>query len=120
MALAIAIAAWLEAAALVVALRRRLGRLGLAAVASVALRSLLAALVAGAVGYVVHGLVGPILVPDPETAGRAGIAGLATVIAIVTAAFGVSFAGAALALRIDDLRSIVGLMVDALRRPRRS
>jgi hypothetical protein len=64
--------------------------------------------------------VGPILVPDPETAGRAGIAGLATVIAIVTAAFGVSFAGAALALRIDDLRSIVGLMVDALRRPRRS
>jgi putative peptidoglycan lipid II flippase len=120
MALAIAIAAWLEAGALVVALRRRLGRLGLATVASVALRSLLAALVAGAVGYVVYGLIGPILVPDPATAGRAGIPGLVAVIAVVSAAFGVSFAGAALALRIDDLRSIVGLMVDALRRPRRS
>jgi hypothetical protein len=59
-------------------------------------------------------------VPDPATAGRAGIPGLVAVIAVVSAAFGVSFAGAALALRIDDLRSIVGLMVDALRRPRRS
>jgi hypothetical protein len=32
--------------------------------------------------------------------------------------FAAAFAQAALALRIEDLRSIVGLMVDAVRRPR--
>ncbi len=51
---------------------------------------------------------------DPGTIGLIIEMGVATLVwAGVTAA-------AALALRIDELRSIVGLMVDALRRPRRS
>ena len=54
-ALAIAIAAWLEAGALIVLLRRREGRLGLGAVAWVGARTALAAAVAGAIGALVHG-----------------------------------------------------------------
>ena len=119
-ALAIAIAAWLEAGVLVLLLRRLEGPLGLGGVASVAVRTALATTVAGALGVVVHGLVGPVLAPDPASIGRAGIPGLAAVLAIVGGAFSLSFVGASLVLRIDDLRSIVGLMVDALRRPRRS
>lgn len=119
-ALAIAIAAWLEAGALTVLLRRREGPLGLSSVASVALRTGVAVVVAALVGIAVHGVVGPALAPDPASIGRAGIPGLMAVLGIVGGAFSLAFVGAALALRIDDLRSIVAIMVDALRRPRRS
>ncbi len=119
-ALAIAIAAWLEASVLVVLLRRREGPLGLGSVASVAVRTSIAVGTATAVAVVVHRIVGPALAPDPASIGRAGIPGLIAVIAIVGAVYGATFVGAALALRIDDLRSIVAIMVDALRRPRRS
>jgi putative peptidoglycan lipid II flippase len=119
-ALAIAVAAWLEAGALFIALRRRIGPLGLVVVARVALRTAVAAAVAGAVGLVVHNLVGRALAPDPATLGRSDIAGLAGVIVVVSAVFGLVFIAAALVLRIEELRSIVGIMVDALRRPRRS
>ena len=119
-ALAIAIAAWLEAGALIVLLRRREGRLGLGAVAWVGARTALAAAVAGAIGAFVHGSVGPALAPDPATLGRAGIPGLSAVIVLVSAAFGATFVVAALALRITELRSIVAIMVDASHRPRRS
>ncbi len=119
-ALAIAIAAWLEAGALIVLLRRREGRLGLGAVAWVGARTALAAAIAGAIGAFVHGTVGPALAPDPATLGRAGIPGLAAVIVLVSAAFGATFVVAALALRITELRSIVAIMVDASHRPRRS
>ena len=118
-AFAIAIAAWLEAAALLVLLRRREGRLGLATVAWVAVRTLLAAVVAGAVAIFVHGIVGPALAPDPATLGRAGIPGIAAVIVVVSVVMGATFVVAALALRIGELRSIVAIMVDALRRPSR-
>jgi len=118
-ALAIAIAAWLEAATLIVLLRRREGPLGLATVASVALRTLLAAAAAGAVALLVHGVVGQALAPDPAALGRAGIPGIAAVIVVVTAVMGASFVVAALALRIAELRSIVAIMVDAIRRPPR-
>ncbi|HET7169980.1 MAG TPA: lipid II flippase MurJ, partial [Candidatus Limnocylindrales bacterium] len=120
LAVAIAAAAWLEAAALVIALRRRAGPLGLAAVASVAGRTAVAAAAAGTVGWVAHRVVGGAVAPDPTTVGRAGLVGLVLVIMTVSAAFGLSFAVAALALRIGELRSIVGIMVDALRRPRSS
>ena len=118
-AVAIAIAAWLEAAALIVLLRRREGPLGLATVAWVALRTLLAAAVAGAVAIFIHGVVGPALAPDPAALGRAGIPGLAAVIVVVSAVLGSTFIVAALALRIAELRSIVAIMVDAIRRPSR-
>jgi putative peptidoglycan lipid II flippase len=119
MAFAIAIAAWLEAAALLVLLRRREGRLGLATVAWVAVRTLLAAVVAGAAAIFVHRIVGPSLAPDPATLGRAGIPGIAAVIVVVSTVMGATFVVAALALRIGELRSIVAIMVDALRRPSR-
>ncbi len=117
---AIAIAAWLEALALLVVLRRREGPLGLATVGSVAVRTAIAATVAGAAALLVHGAIGGALMPDPASAGRAGIPTLVGIIVVVSAVFAASFVGAALALRIAELRSIVAIMVDALRRPRRT
>ena len=63
-------------------------------------------------------LVEPGLAPDPTTVHGTGVLGLVVVIAIVSLAFGAVFIGSGLALRIAELRSIVGIMVDALRRPR--
>ncbi len=119
-ALAIAIAAWLEAATLLVLLRRRVGRLGFAQVAWLAVRTVLATALAAVAASAVHAAVGARLAPDPAAGGLAGVPGIVAVIAAVTAVFGAVFVTAALALRIEELRSIVGIMVDALRRPRRS
>jgi putative peptidoglycan lipid II flippase len=119
-ALAIAIAAWLEATTLLALLRWRVGRLGFEQVAWVAVRTVLATAAAAVVASVVHAATGAALAPDPAAGGLAGIPGLVAVMVAVTAAFGAVFVVAALALRIDELRSIVGIMVDALRRPRRS
>ncbi len=46
--------------------------------------------------------------------------GLVVQIAITSAVFGVAYVGVSLVLRIPELPSIVGVMVDVLRRPRRS
>lgn len=124
-ALAIAIAAWLEAGALLVILRLRLGQRGaegldLRAVGWVALRTVIVSLVATAVAAVVHEAVAPLLAADPGSGGIATAIGLIATMAVVSVAFGAVFVGAALALRIEELRSIVGLMVDVIRRPRRS
>jgi len=119
-AVAIAVAAWLEATALTVLLRRREGPLGLAAIIDVGVRVLVASAIAGTIAIFVHLLVGPVLAPDPATIGRPGIPGLAAVILLVTAAFTSAFWVLAFALRIDDARSIVAIMVDAIRRPRRT
>jgi len=118
-ALAIAIAAWIEAGTLLLLLRRRVGRLGLAQVAWLAVRTLLATAVAAAVASIVRTAVGTTLAPNPAAGGLSGIPGIIAVMVVVTAVFGAVFALAALALRIEELRSIVGIMVDALRRPRR-
>jgi putative peptidoglycan lipid II flippase len=120
LALAIAVAAWLEAVVLVVLLRRREGPLGLASVVDVATRTLVASAVAGVIALFVRLLVEPIVASDPATIGRAGIPGLAVVIIVVSAAFTCAFWVLAFALRIDDARSIVAIMVDAIRRPRRT
>jgi hypothetical protein len=45
---------------------------------------------------------------------------LVAVIAVTTIAFGAVFLAVARALRITELPAIVGLMVDAFRRPRRA
>jgi putative peptidoglycan lipid II flippase len=119
-ALAIAIAAWLEATVVLVLLRRRVGRLGFAAIAWLGIRVVLATALAGLAGVVTHAFVGPLLAPDPAAGGFGHVPGLVGVLVIVSAVYGAVFAAAALALRIDELRSIVEIMVDALRRPRRS
>ena len=120
LALAIAIAAWLEATLLMVLLRRRVGLLGFASVASLGVRTALATAAAGVAALIVHDRVGPLLAPDPSAGGFANLPGLIGVLLIVGAAYASVFVVAALALRIEELRSIVGIMVDALRRPRRS
>ena len=119
MALAIAIAAWLEAALLLILLVKGVHGLGLPVVASVAARTLLATVPAAIVGVVTETIVGGALLGDVSTGVRA-IPGLAVTILAVAATFGVVFLVAALALRITELRSIVEVMVDALRRPRRT
>ncbi len=119
-ALAIAIAAWLEATVLLVLLRRRVGRLGFAAVAWLGLRVVLATALAGLVGGLAHDRIGPALAPDPGAGGLANVPGLIGVLVAVAAVYSAVFVLAAVALRIEELRSIFGIMVDALRRPRRS
>ena len=118
MAFAIAVAAWLEAIALIVLLRRREGTLGLASVASVAARTLVATALATLVGVVTRLLLEPALLPDPASPGPSGVVRLVTIIVVVSAVFGAVFVISALALRIGELRSIVAIMVEALRRPR--
>ena len=80
-ALAIAIAAWLEAGALIVLLRRREGPLGLAAVASVAVADRRSRRRSpGPSASFVHGIVGPALAPGSGDARPCRIPGLAAVI----------------------------------------
>ena len=118
-ALAIAVAAWLEAGALLILLERRVDGLSLVGVGSVALRTVLATVVAGAVALGVRALAADAFLPRPIVGGIGEIVPLGATLLIVTAAFGAAFALATVALRITEGRSIVALMLDALRRPRR-
>ncbi len=122
LALAIAIAAWLEATVLLRLLRRRVGRLGLRAVAWLGLRT-------SSLATAIAGLAAPCRPRRRRAAAGAGSGRRrasrtprprSRSSSIVSAVFGAVFVVAALALRIEELRSIVGIMVDALRRPRRS
>ena len=119
-ALAIAIAAWLEAAALLILLWRQVDGLGFGEVGSVAIRTVAASAAAGVVGLGVRQVVGGAVLPYPVVGGLEVIPGLIVTIAAVGLAFALVFVSASLALRITELRSIVGLMTQALRRPRRS
>jgi putative peptidoglycan lipid II flippase len=113
-ALAIAIAAWVEALVLLGLLVQRLPTLGLLDLGRVALEAALGTLIAGAVGvgvlYAIDGLVGP----DP------GKIALVAQGILVTAAFGLTYLALSLALRIPELPSIVGVMTDLIRRRGRS
>jgi putative peptidoglycan lipid II flippase len=113
-ALAIAIAAWLEAIVLVVVLARRLPLFRPIELLSVGLGSIFGTVVATAAGLVVLGLVQRTVGADP------GKIDLALEVVITSVAFGIVYAGISLALRIPELPSIVGVMVDVLRRPRPS
>jgi putative peptidoglycan lipid II flippase len=113
-ALAIAIAAWLEAIALIVILARRLPLFRPTDLLGVGVGSVFGTIVATAAGLVVLGLVERTLGPDP------GKVVLALEIVITSVAFGLVYTAVSLALRIPELPSIVGVMVDVLRRPRRS
>jgi putative peptidoglycan lipid II flippase len=119
-ALAIALAAWLETAILLVVFHRRLPAFRFEGVLGVVVRTSIAVALAAVVGAVVHGVAAPALAPDPIGGGIPTIVGLVATMVVVGAVFGGTFLLAAVALRIEELRSIVGLMIDALRRPRRS
>lgn len=113
-ALAIAIAAWVETFVLLWAISRQVPLLGLADVGRVGLEAALGTLVAGAVGlfvlYTIDGFIGP----------GAGVIALLAQGIVVTAAFTAVYLLVSLALRIPELPSIVAVMTDLVRRRGRS
>jgi putative peptidoglycan lipid II flippase len=113
-ALAIAIAAWLEASALIIVLRRRVPPFHPTALLGVGLASVVGTVVATGAGLVVLGFLQGSVGTDP------GKVALALEIGVTSIAFGLVYAAVSLALRIPELPSIVGVMVDVLRRPRPS
>jgi putative peptidoglycan lipid II flippase len=114
LALAIAIGAWVETAILIALIRRQVPGLQLGGVARIALEAGIASIAAGAIAlatvYTLDGLIGP----DPGK-----LALLAQAI-LATATGGATFVGISLALRIPELPTIVAVMADLLRRPRRT
>ncbi|HET7472570.1 MAG TPA: murein biosynthesis integral membrane protein MurJ [Candidatus Limnocylindrales bacterium] len=110
--LAIAIAAWVEALVLLVLLRRALPELAFRPIASLAVRSLVMTIGASAVAWGVNEGLGLALGGAP---GRIELIARLVVVGIVWL---LTSAGAALVLRIGELGSIIGLMLDLLRRPR--
>jgi putative peptidoglycan lipid II flippase len=113
-ALAIAVAAWVEALVLLALIARRVPLLGVADVGRVGLEAALGTLVAGAVGlgvlYVIDGFIGP----------TPGLIALVAQAIVVAAAFGAVYLVVSLALRIPELPSIVAVMSDLVRRRGRS
>jgi putative peptidoglycan lipid II flippase len=111
--LAIAVAAWIEAGALLLVLRRREPDLDVTGILWVGVRSLLAAVVAGVVAAIVlQALVGPVPGTDKLTV-LVG-SGVAALIG------GVAFVAAAFALRIPELRSMSAILRDVVQRRTRA
>jgi putative peptidoglycan lipid II flippase len=113
-ALAIAIAAWVEAGVLLAILYRRLPHFELRGLARVGVESIAGSVVAGGAAYLVIGLIGNAIGADP------GRLLLAVQVIVVSVVFAAVYARLSDALRIPELPSIVGVMVDVLRRPRPS
>jgi putative peptidoglycan lipid II flippase len=113
-ALAIAIAAWLEALVLIAILYRRLAHFRLAGLGRVGLEAVVGSAIAGGVAVAVLGAATGVLGGDP------GRLVLVVEVAVVSLAFATVYALLSLALRIPELPSIVGVMADVLRRPIRS
>ena len=113
-ALAIAIAAWVETLMLLWLLARQVPLLGLGDVARVGLEAALGTVIAGAVGllvlYTIDGFIGP----------AAGVLALLAQGIVVTAAFAAVYLLISLVLRIPELPSIVAVMTDLVRRRGRS
>jgi putative peptidoglycan lipid II flippase len=112
--LAIAVGAWIEAAMLLVILRGRVHELELGPVWAVGARSLIATVIASVAAVALNGGIAIIVGPEP------GVLALAVQIAVVSAVGFAAYALAAHVLRITELPSIVGIMADLLRRPRRA
>lgn len=112
--LAIAIGAWLEMTILLVLLVRRVPELSIRPVFLVSIRSLFATIIASAVAFALRGGLALIASPDP---GKLEILLRLAVVGGVGLGF---YAVLAATLRIPELTSIVGVMADLLRRPRRA
>jgi putative peptidoglycan lipid II flippase len=112
--LAIAIGAWLEMAILLVLLRRRLVELALGPIFLVGIRSLLATVIAAAVALALRGGLALVGEAEPDK-----VSLLVRFVIVGGVGLGV-YAVLAAALRIPELPSIVGVMADLLRRPRRA
>jgi putative peptidoglycan lipid II flippase len=114
LSLAIAIAAWIETGLLVVWLLRRIPALTFAPIARLGAKALLVAAIGSGAALLVATWLDAAQGPDP------GLVALFARMAVATLVWAAVTVGAAAVLRIEELRSIVGLMVDVLRRPRRS
>jgi putative peptidoglycan lipid II flippase len=113
-ALAIAIAAWIEALVLLAILDRRLPFFRLRGLGRVGIEAIAGSIVAGAVAIGALGLAGNVFGQDP------GRLVLIVEVTLVSLAFGAVYAALSVVLRIPELPSIVGVMADLLRRPSRS
>lgn len=113
-ALAIAIAAWIEALVLLGLLYRRLPHFELSGLGRVGIEAIVASVIAGAAALAALGGLAGLLGSDP------GRLVLVVEVGIVSVVFGAVYALLSVALRIPELPSIVGVMADVLRRPIRS
>lgn len=113
-ALAIALAAWMEALALLVILRWRNPELQIGGLARVAVQAVIGTAIASSLAFGTAALIGRTIETDRST--------LPLVLEIGAAAslFGLAYAGISAVLRIPELASIVEVMVDLVRRPLRS
>lgn len=114
MALAIALAAWMEALVLLVILRVRVDGLPLGNLARVAVQAVVGTAVASALAFGTAALIGRAIEPDPS------VFLLILDIGVVTAIFAAAYATVSIVLRIPELASIVDVMAEVIRRPLRS
>ncbi|HYK95861.1 MAG TPA: murein biosynthesis integral membrane protein MurJ [Candidatus Dormibacteraeota bacterium] len=117
--LAIAVAAWSEAIALVFWLRRSEPAFDIAGVASVLARCLVAAAVAAAVAFVVlQATAGPSPLGNPPLGGHPGQPKVEVLIQaiVATAAGGAAYVAVAALLRVRELNTLVAIVVDLVRR----
>ena len=110
LAAAIAIGAWIETLILAVILRHRVAGLGLGSVVRVGLVSTVLALLGGSAAYVVNNAL--VTAWGEDTSQVLVLVRLAA----ATAAGGLVVVAGAAALRMEELRTIVGVMADLMRR----
>ena len=112
--LAIAIAAWLETIVLMVLLKRSLPELAIRPVLSLGIRSVVVA-IAG--GLAAAGVAAGLTLALGADAGRAALVLQIIVVGVVWLLTSTAIAAV---LRIGELTSMIGLMADLIRRPRRA
>jgi putative peptidoglycan lipid II flippase len=112
--LAIAIAAWVEAIVLLVLLRRSLAELAFGPILSLGVRSVIVTIAGSLAAAGVQAGLTLAMGTDP---GRSGLILRAVVVGFVWL---LTSAAASVVLRIGELTSIIALMSDLLRRPRRA
>jgi putative peptidoglycan lipid II flippase len=118
--LAIAVAAWSEAIVLLLWLKRREPTLDLAGLASVVVRCLIAAGVAAVVALVVLSVLN---LPTPVGADPSSLAGKGLVFieaVLATLAGGAAYLAVAAALRVRELKTMLAIVLDLVRRRGRS
>jgi putative peptidoglycan lipid II flippase len=113
-ALAIALAAWLEAIALLLVLNARIEELAIGSLVRVGVQAVVGTVVGSAIAFGTASLIGRAIGPDPTAIG------LIVEIGVASGLFGLAYAAVAVVLRIPELASIVEVMVDLIRRPLRS
>ncbi len=113
-ALAIALAAWVEALVLLVVLRSRIDGLAVGGLARVGVQALVGSVVASTLAFGAITVLGEVIGPNPTAAW------LVVEILVTSALFGLAYATVSVVLRIPELASIVGVMADLIRRAPRS